>query len=194
MENSSSQQTTDKVQNTENEAIVNRVAKSSLITFDLEEYYDHHERVVFDLEECLYQGLILREKEFRNYISEKDWSAYEGKNVAITCSADAIVPIWAYMLVMSKVEPRANFAVFGDLDDLERALYYDKLARVDFSRYQDARIVVKGCGHYPVPTFAYAEAVRRLRPYAKTIMYGEPCSTVPVYKRPRKTQTKGDTA
>lgn len=128
-------------------------------------------------------GLILKEKDFREFIKEHDWSQYEGKNVAITCTADAIVPTWAYMLLATRIEPYANLLVFGDLKDLEDALFRDALAKIDLSKYQDERVVIKGCGDIPVPTSAYVEITRKLRPVVKSIMYGEPCSTVPLYKK-----------
>ncbi|MFL5730010.1 MAG: DUF2480 family protein [Cytophagaceae bacterium] len=167
----------------ENDEIVNRVANSSLISLDLEDYYHKGERVVYDLAINLFQGLILKEKDFRDFVKHHDWTAYDGKNVAIVCTADAILPTWAYMLLISKLEPHANMVVAGDLADLEQALYQQAIAQIDFSKFKDARVVVKGCGKFPVPVFAYAELTRKLMPFAVSIMYGEPCSTVPVYKR-----------
>ena len=128
-------------------------------------------------------GLILKEKEFRNFVKNHDWSIYEGKNVAITCTADAIVPTWAYMLLATRIEPHANMLVFGDLNDLEDALFKDALQHIDLEKYKDERIVIKGCGDIPVPVSAYVEITRKLRPVAQSIMYGEPCSTVPLYKK-----------
>jgi hypothetical protein len=169
----------------ENDGIVNRVANSSLISLDLEDYYHKGERVVYDLASNLYQGLILKEKDFREYIKNNDWTSYSGKNVAIVCTADAIVPTWAYMLLISKLQPWANMVVAGDLADLEQALYQQAISRIDVNEFKDAKVVVKGCGKYPVPVFAYAELTRKLLPVAASIMYGEPCSTVPVYKKPK---------
>ena len=166
--------------------IVNRVASSPIITFDLAEYYHDGERLVFDLAPNLFQGLILREKDFRAFVKEHDWSAYQGKNIALTCSEDAIIPTWAYMLVTTRLEPYANMVVFGDLDLLEYSLFKEALNKVNPVEFENRPVVVKGCGDSPVPPSAYVEITRLIRPYAKSIMYGEPCSTVPLYKKPRK--------
>jgi hypothetical protein len=163
--------------------IVNKVAQSGLVSFDLGLYYHQGERVVYDLQQNLFQGLILREKDFRDFIKSHDWSQYQGKNVAIICSADAIVPTWAFMLLATKLEPFANMLVFGDLNDLEDALFKDALNKINLEEFRDQRVVVKGCGDLPVPTSAYVEITRKLRPLVKSIMYGEPCSTVPLYKK-----------
>lgn len=165
------------------EKIINKVANSGLLTFDLATYYHPGERVIFDIKDQLFQGLILREKDFREFVKDHDWSRYEGKNVAIICSADAIVPTWAYMLLVSKLEPYAHMIVFGDANLLEDALFREALSGVDIELYRDQRVVVKGCGDIPVPVSAYAEITRKLRPVVKSIMYGEPCSTVPIYKK-----------
>jgi len=165
------------------EGIINRVASSPLITFDLGEYYHSGERVVYDLAENLFQGLILKEKEFRNFLKENDWSPFEGKNVAIICSVDAIVPTWAYMLLATKLEPVANLVVMGDTSLLEYALFQKALTNIDLEMFRDQPVVIKGCGDLPVPESAYVEITQLIRPFAKSIMYGEPCSTVPIYKR-----------
>jgi len=165
--------------------IVNRVASSSIRTFDLEEYYVPGERVVLDIKEQLYQGMILKEKPFRDFIKSTDWSQYKNKFVAITCSEDAIVPTWAYMLLTSALEPFAVTLVFGGLQDLEAKIFYDTLSRIDWQQFKDAKVVIKGCSRVDVPTAAYVEATRLLRPYAASIMFGEPCSTVPVFKKAR---------
>jgi hypothetical protein len=165
------------------ETIVNKVANSGLITLDLATYYHPGERLVFDIKEQLFQGLILREKDFREFVKAHDWSQYEGKNIAIICSADAIVPTWAYMLLVSKMEPYAHMVVFGNKDLLEDALFREALSRINLESYRDQRVVVKGCGDIPVPVSAYAEVTRMLRPVVKSMMYGEPCSTVPIYKK-----------
>lgn len=165
--------------------IVNRVANSALISFDLEDIYPQGERVIYDLKENLYEGLILREKDFRAFVKEHDWSQYQGKNVAITCSADAIVPTWAYMLLTIHLEPFAQHIIFGSLEELENALFQKALAQINVEDFRDRKVVVKGCGDLPVPTFAYTEITRLLRPVARSIMYGEPCSTVPLYKQPK---------
>ena len=165
------------------ENFVNKVAQSGIISFDLGKYYHDGERVVYDIKENLFQGLMLREKDFREFIKTYDWSVYAGKNVAIICSADAIVPTWAYMLLAVKLTPIAHLIVFGDLAALEDALFRDALEKVDWTAFQEERVVVKGCGDLPVPVAAYVEITRRLQPIAKSIMYGEPCSTVPIYKK-----------
>ena len=168
----------------ENE-IVNRVANSSLITFDLEEYYQAGERVLIDIKDQLFQGVILKEKDFRDFIKTHDWSLYRNKFVAITCSEDAIIPTWAYMLLSSALQPFARKIVFGSLEDLENKIYQEVLASIDWSKFLDAKVVIKGCSKVPVPTSAYVDATQRLRPYAQSIMFGEACSTVPVFKKPK---------
>lgn len=163
--------------------IINRVAASAIKTFDLEEYYVPGDRVLLDIREQLYEGLILKEKPFREFIKTHDWAQYAGKFVAVNCSEDAIVPTWAYMLLASVLEPVAAGTVFGNLQDLEEKLFYDALAKVNWQQFVDAKVVVKGCSKVNVPIAAYVEATRLLRPHAASIMFGEPCSTVPVFKR-----------
>ena len=163
--------------------IINKVSQSGLITIDLEEYYPEGERVLFDIKDLLFQGLILREKDFREYINNEDWTKYKDKYVAIICSTDAVVPTWAYMLLAIQLEPIAKKIVFGDLEMLEANIYNEILSKIKVEEYKDARIVIKGCGKLPVPKSAYVEITRLLRPLAKSIMYGEPCSTVPLYKK-----------
>jgi|ERR1043165_342717 hypothetical protein len=165
--------------------IVNKVANSALVTFDLEHYYQPGERVVLDIKGQLYQELILKEKDFRDFIRQHDWAAYQDKYVAITCTADAIVPTWAYMLVSIALQPYAKQVVFGTLEELETAIFKKSLEKVDWSSYQNAKIVVKGCSKVDVPVAIYVEATNNLRPYAASIMFGEPCSTVPLYKKPK---------
>ncbi|KAA3440794.1 DUF2480 family protein [Rufibacter hautae] len=167
------------------EEFVNRVANSGLITLNLEEYLHPGERVVYDIKDNLFMGLMLREKDFRAFVKDNDWSQYTGKNVAIICSTDAIVPTWAYMLLASKLQPYVNRYVFGDLDSLEQALLQDAIAKINAEDYQEAKVVIKGCGQIPVPTYAYVEIMQKLLPVVSSIMYGEPCSTVPIYKKPK---------
>ncbi len=167
------------------DTIVNRVAKSGLLSLDLEDYYHAGERVIYDLKDNLFMGLILKEKDFREFIKAHDWSKYSGKNVAITCTEDAIVPTWAYMLLAIQLEPYAHMVIFGSLADLETKLYEEALSKINFQEYEGIRVVVKGCSKVSVPTSAYVEVTRRLRPYAQSIMFGEPCSTVPLYKKPK---------
>lgn len=168
----------------ENE-IVNRVIGSGLITIDLEDFYDRNERITFDLKDNLWHGLVLKEKDFRDFLKSHDWTSYKDKNVAITCTADAIVPTWAYMLVVSKLKPFAKKVVFGTLYELEVALYQEILSKLDYEQYRDQKIVIKGCGKLNVPTDAYVQLTYNLQGIASSIMFGEPCSTVPVYKKPK---------
>lgn len=165
------------------ENIVNKVATSGLVTFNLEEYFDKGERLIYDIRDNLFHGLILREKDFREFVKAHDWQVYAGKNIAITCTADAIVPTWAYMLLANRLKPYANEVVFGDLEMLETVLFTKALSRVDISKFSGERVVVKGCADIEVPVSAYVEITNLLTPVVKSIMYGEPCSTVPIYKR-----------
>jgi hypothetical protein len=159
------------------------VATSALVTFDLEQYYPAGERVLVDIKEQLFQGLILREKDFRDFLKSHDWSQYQDKFVAVTCSADAIIPTWAYMLLTSMLQPFARTIVFGTLDDLETKIFLNLLAEIDWTQFRDAKVVIKGCSKVNVPAAVYVEATRLIRPFAASIMFGEACSTVPVYKR-----------
>ena len=168
------------------DTIVNRVAQSPLVSINLEDYYPRGERVVYDVKDNLFQEMILRERDFRAFVKDHDWSQYQGKYVALTCSADAIVPTWAYMLLTTKMEPYAQRIVFGTLETLEAVLFQEALQQVDIPQFEGAKVVIKGCGDLPVSTFAYTEITRLLRPVAASIMYGEPCSTVPLYKKPKR--------
>jgi len=165
------------------ENFVNKVAASGLMTLNLEEYFHQGERVVYDIKDNLFHGLMLREKDFREFIKTQDWSLYSGKNVAIICSADAIVPTWAYMLLANKMKPFANEVVFGSLETLEATLFVRALSKIDVNAYANERVVIKGCADIEVPIAAYVEITNLLTPVVKSIMYGEPCSTVPIYKR-----------
>ena len=165
----------------ENE-ITNKVSNSGIVTIDLEEFYIHGERVLFDIKPHLFQELILREKEFREFIKTNNWSFYKDKLVALTCTADAIVPTWAYMLLTLALEPFAKRIVFGNLSELETILFAEKLTFLNLSTYKNARVVIKGCGDIDIPKNAYVQITALLKPIAKSIMYGEPCSTVPLYK------------
>jgi hypothetical protein len=169
----------------ENE-IINKVASSGIISIDLEEFYQKGERKVIDIKDQLFQGLILREKDFREYIKTNNWEEYKNCFVAITCTADAIVPTWAYMLISLALQPFAKKISFGNLETLETILYEEQFSKINFENYKDARIVIKGCGSLPVPINAYTSLSARLKPYAKSIMYGEPCSTVPLFKALKK--------
>lgn len=169
----------------ETEEITNRVATSGIISLDLEELYAQGERVQFDLKDNLFQGMILREKDFREFLKSNDWSVYQGKNVSIICSEDAIVPTWAYMLLAIYLEPYANKVVFGDLDLLEDNLFSDAIQQIDPEEYRGKRVVIKGCSKVPVPISAYVAITTLLKPVAQSLMFGEPCSTVPLYKKPK---------
>ena len=162
--------------------IVNRVANSGIITFNLEDYYHEGERVIYDIKDNLFQGLVLREKDFRTFVKEYDWSIYEGKNVAIICSVDAIVPTWAYMLLTSVLEPICNKVIFGSLEQLEQSLYLDAFQKIDWEVYENARVVVKGCGDIPLSENLYITITKKLQPVVSSLMFGEACSAVPVFK------------
>ena len=163
--------------------IVNRVANSKLVTIDLEDYYPSGKRVVLDIKDWLYEGLVLREKEFRNYVKAHDWSQYQDAYVALTCSGDAIIPGWAYMLLSTQLGPFAAKVVIGDLESLESFLYREVIEGLDLNAYKDKPVIIKGCTNKPVPKNAYVFLTARLMPVAKSIMYGEACSSVPLYKR-----------
>ncbi|MEM8568903.1 MAG: DUF2480 family protein [Bacteroidota bacterium] len=165
--------------------IVNKVALSPLVTIDLEEYYHHGERLVFDIKDWLFQKMILKERDFRAYVREHDWSQYLGKNVALMCSVDVIIPAWAYMLITSRLK-EANKVVLGNLQQLELSLFEEALNKIDLNELKDSKVVIKGCGDLPVPDAAYVQITQLLTPVVSSLMYGEPCSTVPVYKVPRK--------
>lgn len=164
------------------DVIVNKVAESGLITIDLEEYFPPGETVAFDLKDHLYMGLILKEKDFREALKKLDWSVYQDKNVAITCSVDAVIPVWAYMLVTSYLQPVAKEVAAGDVDFLHRAVFLKNIGQIDPSVYAGKRVVIKGCGDKSISETAYVEITKLLRPVVKSIMYGEPCSTVPIFK------------
>ncbi|HEX2533499.1 MAG TPA: DUF2480 family protein [Chitinophagaceae bacterium] len=163
--------------------IVNKVAGSGLITLDLEKYLPRTEIVAFDLKDFLFMGLILKEKDYREQLKNTDWEAYRGKAAAIGCSVDAIIPVWAYMLAAAYLEPVAADIYMGTAADMYKHLLLKNLAAIDPAEFNDQRVVVKGCGDIPIEPYAYAEITRLLRPVAKSIMYGEPCSTVPIYKK-----------
>jgi hypothetical protein len=163
--------------------IVNKVAQSGLISFDLEELYVPGERVLFDLKDWLYEELILKEKDFREKLKTHPWENYKNMLVAITCTADAIVPTWAFMLVAAQLNPFAKKIVFGDLLKLEEELFNEAISKINPEDFKDQKVVIKGCSKIEVPVSAYVTLTSLLRPVVKSIMYGEPCSTVPVYKK-----------
>jgi len=165
------------------EKLINRVSESGLITFDLEEFYPREEKISFDLKDYLFMGLILKEKDFREALKNLDWSAYQNKNVAVFCSADAIIPIWAYMLVAVYLSPVARRFYFCKEEELDDVIFKEEIAALDVTQYKDQRIIIKGCSDKPVPVSAYLEITRKLRPFAKSLMYGEACSNVPLFKQ-----------
>lgn len=165
-----------------NEPLINKVAESGLITIDLEEYYPLGETALFDLKGFLFMGMILKEKEFREQLKNLDWSVYQDKNVAVFCSADAIIPVWAWMLVVTYLQPISKEIVLGNEKELHKTLYLKNLSLINIDDYTGKRIVIKGCGETAIGDYVYMEITKLLRPVAQSIMYGEPCSTVPVYK------------
>lgn len=169
--------------NEQTHEIKNKVAESGLITINLEELYHQGERILFDIKPWLFKEQILREAAFREQVKNHPWQQYSNKNIAFFCTADAIVPTWAYMLLAVAVKPYANRFVFGNLEMLENILFYDALKKINPETYTDKRVIIKGCSHIQVPVFAYVEITSMLLPYAKSIMYGEACSNVPLYKK-----------
>lgn len=163
--------------------IVNKIAQSQLITLDLETYYPAEEIMLFDLKPHLFMELILKEKEFRAALQNNDWSVYQNKVVAVTCTADAIIPMWAYMLVASYLQAVARDVIFGDENTARQQIFLQRIDAINADEFVDKRIVVKGCGDVPIGEFAYLAITKKLMPVAKSIMYGEPCSTVPIFKR-----------
>lgn len=163
--------------------IVNRVAQSKLMTLDLEEFYPTGTRLQIDIKDWLFEGLILREKEFRNQISEHNWEHYKDAYVAIFCSTEAIIPGWAYMLISTKLQPYAKKVVVGSLEDMETILFQTIIEEMNVSEFKDKPVIIKGCSNKPVPPNAYLWATIKLQPIAKSIMYGEACSSVPLFKR-----------
>ena len=168
------------------ETFVNKVAESGIISIDLETFFPKEKTMLFDLKEYLFMGLILKEKDFRESLKQIDWSQYQSANVGVTCSADAIIPVWAYMLVASHLQPYAKDVVLANEQEIKNTLLLKNIAAIDASAYADQRVVIKGCGEQPISEAAYLTITSLLRPYAKSIMYGEPCSTVPIYKKPKQ--------
>lgn len=166
------------------DAIVNKVAESGIVTIDLANYLpDMGNIVAFDIKPFLFREMILKEKDFRDSMKSHDWEQYAGKHVAIQCSVDAIVPVWAYMLIASYMQPFAQSVYFGAVTELYNKLVSDNISKIDTEEYVDKRVVLKGCGDKEVPATAYVSATEKLRPVVKSLMYGEPCSTVPIYKQ-----------
>ena len=163
--------------------IINRVANSALITIDLEDYYPNGTRVVFDIKDWLYKSLVLREKEFRAFVEMHDWDAYKDKYIALCCTSKAIIPGWAYMLVRLRLSEIAKQVILGDLEALETNIYYKIINDLDVSHCENKPVIVKGCSNKPVPQNAYLFLINKLQPVAKSIHYGEACSSVPLYKK-----------
>ena len=163
--------------------IVNKVAQSGLVTIDLEDLYVSGERVLFDMKDWLFEELILKEKDFREKLKDHVWTKYENRFVAITCSVDAVVPTWAYMLVAAHLKPVAKKITFGNLQKLEEEIFNDAILKLNPDDFKDQKVVIKGCSKIEVPVSAFVNLTAMLRPVVKSIMYGEPCSTVPVFKR-----------
>lgn len=165
------------------EEIVNRVANSKLVVVDLEDYYPSGKRMVIDIKDWLFEGFVLREKEFRTQVSNHDWTLYKDAYVALTCSSDAIVPAWAFMLLTIHLEPFAKKTIIGNLEQLETSLYQTIIENLDISPFKGKPLIIKGCSNKPVPSNAYILLSQKLKPIATSIMYGEACSAVPLFKR-----------
>lgn len=165
------------------EEIINKVANSKLKTLNLEDYYQEGPRVVFDISSWLFQGIVLKEKDFRESAKNHDWTQYKNSYVALTCSTDAIVPGWAYLLITSYLTPFAQKVVVGDLTNLETILFAETLQKADFSEYTNLPVIIKGCSNKPVPENAYVLLLQKLQPLVKSLFYGEACSSVPLYKK-----------
>ncbi len=165
------------------EEIINKVSQSGLIQFDIEELYQPGERVLLDIKNWLFEEMILKEKDFREHLKNHDWNQYQNKYVAIFCTTDAIIPTWAYMLIASKLSGVAKKTVFGNLEKLEEELFSESISKLNLEAFKDQRVVVKGCSNIHVPVQSYVQLTTLLTPIVKSIMFGEPCSTVPVYKK-----------
>jgi hypothetical protein len=165
--------------------LINRVSDSGLVTIKLEEFYPELPIKEFDLKDYLFRGLILKELDFRKSLKEHDWQQYQECYLTVFCSTDAIIPTWAYMLVASYASGIATDIGFGNTEEFVRNYFHKALSKIDPSSYQNAKLVIKGCSDKPVPASAYLEITHLLKPFVSSIMYGEPCSTVPVYKKPR---------
>lgn len=165
------------------EEIVNRVANSKLVTIDLEDFYPQGERIIFDISIWLYEGLILKEKDFRENVAAHNWDIYSNNYIALTCKTDAIIPSWAYLLITTKLASVAKKVVVGNLELLETVIFQEIISNLETEDYKDKPIIIKGCSNKPIPQTASTLLVEKLLPVAKTILFGEACSTVPLYKR-----------
>jgi Protein of unknown function (DUF2480) len=173
-----------------NDPIINKVAESGIITLDPETYYPRGETVVFDLKDYLFMGMILKEKDYREALKKTDWALYKNKNIALTCSADAIIPVWAWMLAASYLQPVSENIAMGNEKELHKHLFLKNLSAINVNEFAGKKVVIKGCGETPIADYVYMEITKLLRPVAQSIMYGEPCSTVPVFKRAGLTNNK----
>ena len=165
------------------EEIINRVANSKLITIDLEDFYPSGNRVVFDIKDWLFEEIILKEKDFREHVKNHDWAQYQDNYIALTCSSDAIIPSWAYLLVSAELSNYTKKVVVGDLELLETVIYQEIINQLDVSEYDSKPVIIKGCADKPIPASAYTLLIEKIQPVARTIMFGEACSTVPLYKK-----------
>ena len=172
-----------KIEGMEREMVINRVDSSGLVTIDLEDFYPKEPVRVFDLKDYLFRGLIIKEKDFREALKNTNWNEFENTNVAVTCTADAIIPVWAFMLVATYLQPVAKNIVLGDEEKLLETILHHNIESINAEEYIDKRIVVKGCGDVKIPDSTYLKITSIFLPHVKSIMYGEPCSTVPVYKK-----------
>ena len=163
--------------------IINRVANSKIITIDLEDYYPNGQRHLLDIKNWLYKGLVLREKEFRSFVENFEWAKFNDGYVAVFCSSGAIIPTWAYLLIATKLKDNCVMNIVGNLDYLENYIFSEIIKSIDFSNFRDKSIVIKGCSKENIPIDAYSQLINRLKPIAKRIMFGEACSTVPLYKK-----------
>ena len=165
------------------EVFINKVSESGIVTIDLETYFPKEQIMVFDIKQYLFMELILKEKDFRQALKELDTEPYKNKITAITCSADAIIPMWAYMLIASELQPVAKIVILGNEEEARKKILIKNIQQINIEEFIDKRMVIKGCGETAIPEEAYLEITNLLRPVAKSIMFGEPCSTVPVYKK-----------
>lgn len=162
--------------------IINKIKRSKLVSIDLEDFYPRGERISFDIKDWLQEGLVLKEKEFRNFVNNHDWSQYKGAFIALHCSTDAIIPSWAYLLLTVKLSPYTNRIVVGDFKTIETVLFNEIISNLDLEFYRDKHVLIKGCSDKPIPESAYVQLAQRLVHVATSVMYGEACSNVPLFK------------
>ncbi|MDI9356385.1 MAG: DUF2480 family protein [Chitinophagaceae bacterium] len=165
------------------EKIINKIANSNLTTIPIEDFIEKGERIFFDVKDILYQGIIIREKDIRDFLKKHNWNRYQGTFVAVDCSVDAIIPPWVYMLIASEIESFAKVLVKGNLKDLEKKIYEKKLESIHWEEYKHKKILIKGCNTIYDADHAFFELTKKLKPFVHSIFYGEACSNVPIYKR-----------